>query len=82
MLRGGSLDRPERGSAAWHRDRMRERRDLAALASEIREAERVIEVPACIRDVAEERDYGNVGLARMLLCELARRAERPAVQRR
>jgi tetratricopeptide (TPR) repeat protein len=75
-----SID-PERGSAAWHRDRMRERRDLAALASEIREAERVIEVPACIRDVAEERDYRNVDLARTVLRELARRAEKSAAPR-
>ncbi|WP_067072063.1 tetratricopeptide repeat protein [Methanoculleus horonobensis] len=76
-----SID-PERGSAAWHRERMRERRELAALEAEIREAERIIEVPACIRDVARERDYANVDLARMLLCELARRAERAAIQRR
>ncbi|WP_214020742.1 tetratricopeptide repeat protein [Methanoculleus sp.] len=71
---------PERGSAAWHRDRMRERRNLEALASEIREAERFVEVPACIRDVARERDYGNVDLARAVLRELVGQAERPAVQ--
>ncbi|ABN57749.1 MULTISPECIES: tetratricopeptide repeat protein [Methanoculleus] len=76
-----SID-PERGSAAWHRDRMRERRDIEALVSEIREAGRVIEVPACIRDVARERDYGNVDLARAVLRELARRVERAAVPRR
>ncbi|MCM2466324.1 tetratricopeptide repeat protein [Methanoculleus oceani] len=72
---------PDRGSAAWHRERMRERRNLEALASEIREAERIIEVPACIRDVARERDYGNVDLARAVLRELAGQAERAAVQR-
>jgi tetratricopeptide (TPR) repeat protein len=76
-----SID-PERGSAAWHRDFMRQKRDLAALASEIREVERTIEVPACIRDVARERDYRNVGLARAVLRELAGRAEMPAIQRR
>jgi len=76
-----SID-PERGSAAWHRDRMRERSDLAELASEVREAERFIEVPACVRDVVRERDYGNAGLARAVLRELVGRAERPAVQRR
>ncbi|WP_292518116.1 tetratricopeptide repeat protein [Methanoculleus sp.] len=72
---------PDRESAAWHRERMRERRDLEALAAEIREAERIIDVPACIRDVARERDYENAGLARMVLRELARRAEEPPVQR-
>ena len=66
---------PERGSAAWHRERMRERRDLELLASEIREAERFVEVPACIRDVVAERDYANVGLARAVLRELAAQAE-------
>ncbi|WP_292365789.1 MULTISPECIES: tetratricopeptide repeat protein [unclassified Methanoculleus] len=71
---------PERGSAAWHRDRMREKRSLEALASEIREAERFVEVPACIRDVVAERDYGNVDLARAVLRELAGQAERPAVR--
>jgi len=72
---------PERVSAAWHRNRMRERSELTALASEIREAERAIEVPACIRDVARERDYGNAGLARAVLRELVGRAERAVVQR-
>lgn len=72
---------PERRSAAWHRERMRERRDLEALAAEVREAERSVEVPACVRDVVAERDYGNVDLARAVLRELARRAETPAVQR-
>ena len=76
-----SID-PERGSAAWHRDRMRERLDLAALEAEIREVDRVVEVPACIRDVVRERDYGNVDLARTVLRELARRAERVAIQHR
>ncbi|MDD3857798.1 MAG: tetratricopeptide repeat protein [Methanoculleus sp.] len=76
-----SID-PERGSAAWHRDRMRERRGLAALDAEIREAGRVVEVPACIRDVARERDYGNVDLARAVLRELVGRAERAAIQLR
>ncbi len=76
-----SID-PERGSAAWHRDRMWERRDIEALVSEIREAGRVIEVPACIRDVARERDYGNVDLARAVLRELVGRAERAAIQLR
>jgi hypothetical protein len=32
-------------------------------------------VPACIREVATERDYGNVGLARTVLRELVGRAE-------
>jgi tetratricopeptide (TPR) repeat protein len=73
---------PSRGSAVWHRERMQERRDLEALATEIREAERFVEVPACIRDVVRERDYGNVALARAVLQELVGRAERPAVQRR
>ncbi len=72
---------PDRGSAAWHRERMHERRNLEALASEIREAERFVEVPACIRDVVPERDYANVGLARAVLRELAGQAERAAVQR-
>ncbi|HOI12921.1 MAG TPA: tetratricopeptide repeat protein [Methanoculleus sp.] len=72
---------PDRESAAWHRDFMRQKRDLEALASEIREAERTTEVPACIRDVVKEQDYRNVGLARAVLRELGRRAERPAVQR-
>ncbi len=71
---------PDRGSAAWHRERMQERKDLAALASEVLEAEEFMEVPACIRDVVAERDYGNVGLARAVLRELAGRAERGAVQ--
>lgn len=74
-----SLD-PERGSAAWHRDRMRERRDIEALASEIRKAERVVDVPACIRDVVAERDYTNVALARLVLSKLVGLAERPAVR--
>lgn len=73
---------PERGSAAWHRERMRERRDLEALASEIREAERIVDLPACIREVVRERDYGNVELARAVLRELVGRAERAAVQGR
>lgn len=72
---------PDRGSAAWHRERMRERRELAALASEIREAERLVEVPACVRDVVTERDYGNIDLARAVLRELVGRAERPVVPR-
>ncbi|MCK8519198.1 tetratricopeptide repeat protein [Methanoculleus sp. 7T] len=72
---------PDRRSAAWHRERMRERRDLEALASEIREAERFVEVPACIREVVTERDYGNVGLARAVLRELVERAETAAVHR-
>lgn len=75
-----SID-PERGSAAWHRDRMRERLDLAALEAEIREVDRVVEVPACIRDVVRERDYGNAALARTVLRELARRAEKSAAPR-
>lgn len=73
---------PERGSAAWHRDRMRERRDLEALEAEIEKVEQAIEVPACIRDVVRERDYGNADLARTVLRELARRAERVAIQHR
>jgi len=73
---------PGRGSAAWHRERMRERRDLEALVSEVREAERIVEVPACIREVVTERDYGNVELARAVLRELVGRVETPAVQRR
>ncbi|MDV2482662.1 tetratricopeptide repeat protein [Methanoculleus sp. Wushi-C6] len=73
---------PDRGSAAWHRERMRERRDLAALASEVREAERFMEVPACIREVVRERDYGNAELARAVLREMVGQAERPAVQHR
>ncbi len=72
---------PERGSAAWHRDRIREKRNLEALASEIREAERFVEVPACIRDVVTERDYGNIGLARAVLRELVGQAETVAVHR-
>ncbi|WP_445669603.1 tetratricopeptide repeat protein [Methanoculleus bourgensis] len=72
---------PDRRSAAWHRERVRERRDLEALAAEIREAERFIEVPACIREVVTERDYGNVGLARAVLRELVGRAEAVAVHR-
>jgi tetratricopeptide (TPR) repeat protein len=75
-----SID-PERESAAWHRDRMQERRDLAALEAEIREAGRVVEVPACVADVVRERDYGNVDLARAVLRELARRAEKSAAPR-
>jgi len=73
---------PSRGSAVWHRERMQERRDLAALADEVREAEQSIDVPACISDVVRERDYGNVALARAVLRELVGRAERSAVQRR
>ncbi len=69
-----SID-PERGSAAWHRDRMREKRDIAALAAEIREAERFVDVPACIREVIAERDYENAGLARAVLRELVGREE-------
>lgn len=65
---------PDRRSAAWYRERMRERRDLAALAAEVREAERSVEVPACIREVVMERDYGNVELARAVLRELVGRA--------
>lgn len=72
---------PDRGSAAWHRERMCERRDLEALASEVREAERFVEVPACIRQVIVERDYDNIGIARTVVRELARQAEGPAVQR-
>ncbi len=72
---------PDRGSAAWHRERMCERRDLAALASEIREAERFVDVPACVRDVVAERDYDNAGLARAVLRELVGRAKRPVVHR-
>ncbi len=72
---------PDRRSAAWHRERMRERRDLEALAAEIREAKQFIEVPACIRDVVAERDYGNVALARAALRELVGRAEAVAVHR-
>jgi tetratricopeptide (TPR) repeat protein len=73
---------PGRGSAAWHRERMQERRDIEALAAEIREAERFVEVPVCIREVVAQRDYGNVGLARAVLRELAARAKRPAVHPR
>jgi tetratricopeptide (TPR) repeat protein len=73
---------PGRGSAAWLRERMRERRDLEALASEVREAERIVEVPACIREVVRERDYGNVELARAVLREMVEQAETPAIQRR
>jgi tetratricopeptide (TPR) repeat protein len=72
---------PDRESAAWHRERMREKRDLAALAAEIREAERFVDVPACIREVIAERDYENAGLARSVLRELVGRAERPVVPR-
>lgn len=75
-----SID-PERISAAWHLERMQERRDLAALNAEIREAGRIIDVPACIADVVIERDYGNVGLARAVLRELVHRAEGPVVHR-
>jgi tetratricopeptide (TPR) repeat protein len=67
---------PGRESAAWHRERMRERGDLEALASEIREAERFVGVPACIREVVRERDYTNAGLARAVLRELTRRTEK------
>lgn len=73
---------PGRGSAAWLRERMREKRDLEALASEVREAERIVEVPACIREVVRERDYGNVELARAVLRELVGQAETPAVRQR
>lgn len=76
-----SID-PERESAVWHRDRMRERRDLAALDAEIREAGQLIDVPDCIADVAEGRDYGNVGIARAVLQEMVGRAEGLIVQRR
>ncbi len=73
---------PGRGSAAWYRDRMRERQNLAALEDEVAEAGQVIDVPACICDIVQERDYGNAGLARVVLGELTRRAEIPVVQRR
>jgi tetratricopeptide (TPR) repeat protein len=72
---------PDRRSAAWHQERMRERGSLAALASEIQEAERIIEVPACIREVVTERDYGNVEIARAVLRELVGRAEAVAIRR-
>ncbi|NLM28844.1 MAG: tetratricopeptide repeat protein [Methanomicrobiales archaeon] len=72
---------PGRDSAAWHRERMCERRDLEALASEVREAEQSIEVPACIREVIAERDYRNIELARAVVRELARQAGRPVVRR-
>ncbi len=71
---------PGRGPAAWHRERVHERIDLEALTSEIREAEGLIEVPACILEVAAEQDYGNAGLARAVLQELVGRAGRPAVR--
>ncbi|MDD2472404.1 MULTISPECIES: tetratricopeptide repeat protein [unclassified Methanoculleus] len=72
---------PDRRSAAWHRERMRERGNLTALASEIREAERLVEVPACVRDVVTEQDFDNVDLARAVLRELARRGKRPVAPR-
>lgn len=71
---------PDRRSAVWYRERMQEGRDLAALASEIREAEEIIEVLDCIREVVAEQDYGNTRLARAVLRELVGRAE-TAVQR-
>jgi len=73
---------PDRGSATWYRDRMWERQNLAALEAEVAEAGRIIDVPACIREIARERDYGNVGLARVVLRELTGRAECSVVQRR
>ena len=66
---------PDHGPAVWRQERIHEKIDLEALTSEIQEAEGLIEVPACIREVATERDYGNVGLARTVLRELVGRAE-------
>ncbi|MEG3056846.1 MAG: tetratricopeptide repeat protein [Methanoculleus sp.] len=66
---------PDRGPAVWRQERIHERIDLEALTSEIQEAEGFIEVPACIREVATEQDYDNVGLARTVLRELVGRAE-------
>lgn len=73
---------PDRRSAAWYRERMQELRDLAALAAEIREAEEIIEVPACIREVVAEQDYGNTRLARAVLREMIGRAEETATVHR
>lgn len=73
---------PGRGSAAWLLERMQERGNIEALASEIREAEWFVEVPACVREVVTERDYTNAGIARAVLRELTRRAEKSVVQRR
>jgi tetratricopeptide (TPR) repeat protein len=72
---------PERESTIHHRDRVEDKQNLQDLDAEIREAERVIEVPGCIRDVVAERDYGNITLARSVLRELVSRAEVPGISR-
>lgn len=73
---------PNRESAAWHREYLRRKKELEALASEIREAEKNVDVPACIRDVVKDQDYQNVGLARAVLRELVRQAEQAAIPHR